>query len=81
MTRDPRVDPQPGDVVRVPDLYGGLIEREVIVVVGDRILWMERGVECWQSTAVWRCYCATATIVKTAEEGGMDEQGRVHNGP
>lgn len=66
MTRDPRVDPRPGDVTCTPD---GAYERTVVAVEGDSVRWSFLGVDTWASLYRWHMLNATATIVKTAEGG------------
>ena len=74
MTRDPRVDPRPGDVVRP---VGGHA-MEVIAVQGEGIHYRLHSafgpiVRCgkpWSgyvSVVEWRNRCADATVIKVAE--------------
>lgn len=69
--RDPRVDPRPGDVVRVllsaPLLKDPWITRTVDRVRGDTVSWVVGRFGYDGSIEHWRAINATAEVVHVAE--------------
>jgi hypothetical protein len=66
-TRDPRVDPRPGDVLRVTDAMGLVFERSVGYATGGIVEWVSGRIVYAGSLKQWRAWNATAEIGTVAE--------------
>jgi hypothetical protein len=66
MTRDPRSDPQPGDMLR-----GNLIFRRVIKREGEKVLIQSEHTRYWMRVERWQLWCEQSNVqAATATQDG-----------
>jgi hypothetical protein len=67
MTRDPRTDPRPGDVVKVETIGVALVTS----YDSNQVVWFvtQHGRAGWMPRKDWRKFCKCAEVIHTAEGG------------
>jgi hypothetical protein len=76
MTRDPRIDPRPGD-----ELRAGAIRRRVVKREGGELLIQSEHTRYWVRMDRWQRWCEKggADVLTGDESGGMSDRDRFNS--